>query len=101
MLAGLRKRPELRKASCWIVTVSPGDPRAFELARRHNCQVQSSTYYSDYTLMLLAPRFDSWYSSNHTWYPVSQCSLLPTLVLVTSVRRTVYRSYVVGQIPTK
>ena len=56
VLTGLRKRPELRKASCWIVTVSPGDPRASELARRHNCLVQSSTYYSDYTLMLLAPR---------------------------------------------
>ena len=44
------------QATCWLVTVSPGDPRVVELARRHNCEVQSSTYYSDYTLMMLAPR---------------------------------------------
>jgi len=43
--------------TCWIVTQTPKEPRAKSLASRHRCSLVSSPkQYTDWTLMLTAPK---------------------------------------------
>ena len=49
------KRPVARR--CWIVTQTPGEPRARYLAEMYQCSLVSSpSQYTDWTLLLLAPK---------------------------------------------
>ena len=51
------KQARPRAARCWIVTQTPQDPRASGLASAHRCSLVSSpSQYTDWTLLLLAPK---------------------------------------------